>query len=71
VERMSVAVGPKLRCLIKRDGPDNRSRGVAKGSGVVAGPRTMLPSANRKVLPGHGQVTQPSLMVPSSSGPPM
>jgi hypothetical protein len=26
---MSVAVGPKLRCLIKRDGPDNRSRGVA------------------------------------------
>jgi hypothetical protein len=25
------------------------------GSGVLAGLRTMLPSANRKVLPGHGK----------------
>ncbi len=41
------------------------------GSGVLAGLRTMLPSANRKVLPGHGQVTQPSLIVPCCSGPPM
>jgi hypothetical protein len=35
---------------------------------VLAGLRTTLPSANRKVLPGHGQVTQPSLIVPSCTG---
>ena len=38
---------------------------------MLAGPRTMPPSVNRKVLPCHGQVTQPSPIVPSSSGPPM